>query len=74
MDGGIIGMEIYRFETRLFMIMETGEDFSFEKKAAADAANPVVQQWETLMWNYQQPLKNSIKGEKWMLMSKIFEL
>jgi len=74
LDGGIIGMEIYRFETRLFMIMETGEDFSFEKKAAADAANPVVQQWETLMWNYQQPLKNSIKGEKWMLMSKIFEL
>jgi hypothetical protein len=26
-DGGIEGMEIYRLENRLFMIMETGEGF-----------------------------------------------
>jgi L-rhamnose mutarotase len=74
LDAGITAMEIYRFDTRLFMIMETGDSFSFEKKAAADAANPKVQEWETLMWNYQQPLKKALKGEKWMLMDKIFEL
>src|SRR5829696_326983 len=73
-DSGIENMEIYRFGTRLFMIMETNEDFSFEKKAEADRRNPKVQEWEKLMWNYQQPLENAKAGEKWMLMNKIFEL
>jgi L-rhamnose mutarotase len=73
-DSGIIGMEIYRNDTRLFMIMEVNDSFSFEKKAQMDAANAKVQEWENLMWNYQQPLKNALKGEKWMLMKKIFEM
>ena|ERR1700758_5190832 len=74
LGAGITAMEIYRFDTRLFMIMETGDNFSFEKKAAMDAANAKVQEWETLMWNYQQPLKNAKKSEKWVLMNKIFQL
>lgn len=71
---GITNMEIYRHDNRLFMIMETDDSFSFEKKAEMDAANPKVQEWENLMWNYQQPLKNAAKGEKWVLMKKIFQL
>jgi L-rhamnose mutarotase len=71
---GITNMEIYRYNTRLFMIMETDETFSFERKAAMDAANAKVQEWESLMWKYQQPLKNAAKGEKWVLMDKIFQL
>lgn len=31
-EAGIISMEIYRIMNRLFMIMETTDDFSFEKK------------------------------------------
>jgi L-rhamnose mutarotase len=73
-DSGITNMEIYRFDTRLFMIMETDDSFSFEKKAEMDAANSKVQEWENLMWNYQEPLKKALKGEKWVLMNKIFEL
>ena len=71
---GITSMEIFRYDTRLFMIMVTDETFTFEKKAAMDAANPKVQEWETLMWKFQQPLKTSVKGEKWVLLDKIFEL
>lgn len=71
---GITHMEIYRLDNRLFMIMETDDSFSFTQKAAMDAANPKVQEWEMLMWKYQEPLKNAAKGEKWMLMNKIFEL
>ncbi len=56
------------------MILEANESFSFEAKAAADAANPVVQEWETLMWNYQQALPGAKPGEKWVLMQKIFSL
>lgn len=71
---GILDMEIYRFGTRLCMIMETEENFSFERKAALDAANPEVARWEELMWNYQQPLEGAAPGEKWVLMDKIFDL
>ena len=31
-DSGILNMEIYRTGNRMFMIMETVPDFSFEKK------------------------------------------
>lgn len=73
-NSGITNMEIYRVGNRLFMIMETTADFSFEEKAAADAANPKVQEWENLMWTYQQALPMAKAGEKWMLMKQIFEL
>mgnify|MGYP002403618602 CR=1 FL=1 len=71
---GIEVLEIYRTGNRMFMIIEAGPDFSWEKKAAMDAANPVVQQWETLMWKFQQALPWAKEGEKWVLMEKIFEM
>ena len=73
-DAGVTNLEIYRIGTRLFMILEATEDFSFEKKAAMDAANPEVQAWETLMWRFQKPLKEAQAGEKWLLMRPIFKL
>jgi L-rhamnose mutarotase len=74
LDAGILQMEIYRFENRLFMNMEVGEDFSFEKKSAMDAANEKVQEWEQLMWKYQAAIPGAKPGEKWVMMTKIFEL
>jgi L-rhamnose mutarotase len=74
LDSGIASMEIYRFDNRLFMIMETDDTFSFDRKAAMDAGNQKVQEWETLMWKFQQPLKNAKPGEKWVLMEEIFKL
>jgi L-rhamnose mutarotase len=74
LDSGITNMEIYRFDSHLFMIMETDNSFTFERKAAMDTNNPKVQEWETLMWKFQQPLKNAKPGEKWVLMDRIFGL
>jgi L-rhamnose mutarotase len=71
---GIEKMEIYRTGNRLFMIMEVNDTFSFEAKGAADMANPKVQEWEQLMWKYQQALPHAKPGEKWLLMDKIFQL
>lgn len=73
-DADIHVMDIYRVSNRLFMIMEAGDDFSFEKKAAMDASNDIVVQWEKLLWDYQQALPNANPGEKWVLMNKIFSL
>ena len=73
-DSGIQQMEIYRIENRLFMIVEANDDFSFETKALQDNSIPKVNEWEELMWKYQQALPTSQPGEKWMLMKKIFQL
>jgi L-rhamnose mutarotase len=39
-----------------------------------DEQNSKVEEWEQLMWRYQQALPKSKKGEKWKLMNKIFQL
>lgn len=72
-EAGIRSMEIYRYANRLFMTMETTDEFDFAKKAESDAQNPVVQEWETLMWKYQQALPGAAEGEKWKPMDKIFD-
>jgi L-rhamnose mutarotase len=73
-SSGILHLEIYRLSNRLFMIMETKEEFSFEEKALMDSKNEMVQQWEKLMWEYQQALPCAKPGEKWILMDKIFSI
>ncbi|NLR57446.1 L-rhamnose mutarotase [Chitinophaga polysaccharea] len=74
LDAGIVEMEIYRTGNRLMMIMETNELYNEVAKAASDAANPKVQEWEQLMWKFQQPLPWAKEGEKWILMEQIFQL
>lgn len=71
---GVLSMQIYLTGNRLFMIMETDETFSFERKAAMDAANPAVRRWEDLMWRFQQALPDSEPGVKWRPMELIFQL
>ena len=73
-DSGVVNLEIYRIENRLFMILEANENFSFEKKKQMDNDNPKVREWETLMWKYQQALPMAQHGEKWILMNKVFQL
>jgi L-rhamnose mutarotase len=73
-SSGIVDMQIYLLGNRLFMIMEAEDSFSFEAKAAADAANPTVQRWEELMWKFQQALPQAKPGEKWIRIEKIFSL
>jgi L-rhamnose mutarotase len=73
-DSGIEQMQIYRFGNRLFMIMEVNDDFSFEKKSLSDSNNEKVQEWEKLMWKFQQAVEGAGKNEKWVRMEKIFEL
>jgi L-rhamnose mutarotase len=73
-DSGIEDMEIYLLGTRMFMVMEVNEKFSFEAKAKADHDNPKVLEWEEFMWKFQEPLPGARPGEKWLLMDRIFKL
>ena len=74
LDAEILDMQIYRTGNRLFMIMETSDHFDADKKAAMDTLNPKVQEWEQLMWLFQQPLPWAKDGEKWVIMKQIFKL
>lgn len=73
-DAGVLDMQIYRMGSRLFMIMETADDFTMERKVAMDAANPKVIEWETLMGSYQQVDDAGDPTQRWQLMDKIFQL
>ena len=74
LDSGILLMEIYCVGNRLFMITDVNEDFSLDKRASNDSSNRKVQEWEDLMWKYQQKLPFAKKGEKWVLMDQIYKL
>ncbi|HUQ12242.1 MAG TPA: L-rhamnose mutarotase [Steroidobacteraceae bacterium] len=71
---GIREMEIFRIGDRLFMVIDADDTFSPTDKAAADARNPRVQEWEKLMWRFQKPLPQAKPGEKWLPAARIFAL
>ncbi|MEI6866504.1 L-rhamnose mutarotase [Flavicella sp.] len=73
-DAGVVNLEIYLTGNRMFMIMEVHENFDPVKKAKMDADNPKVQEWEKLMWNYQQELPWAKDGEKWIPLEQVFKL
>lgn len=71
---GVLDLDIFRAGNRLVLVMEVGESYSAERKAASDAADPRVQEWEALMWRFQQALPFARPGEKWVAMQQIFSL
>jgi L-rhamnose mutarotase len=73
-DAGIIDMEIYLTGNRMFMIIEVDKTFDPIRKNEMDANNLKVQEWEKLMWNFQQQIPWAKKGEKWVKLEKIFKL
>ena len=73
-DAGIVDMQIHLTGNRMFMIMDVDETFDPNKKTEMDANNPKVQEWEQLMWKYQQGLPWAKEGEKWIEMEQIFQL
>jgi L-rhamnose mutarotase len=71
---GIIDMEIYHVADRLFMIMETTEDFDPNSIALNSKEQEAEDDWQALMWKFQKPLKIAREGEKWVNMTKIYDL
>lgn len=73
-NAGVLDMQLYRLGNRLFMIMDTSDSFTLEQKAAMDAGNPRVMEWETLMGKYQEVDEAGDPTRRWQLMENIFHL
>lgn len=73
-DAGVVDMQIFELGGRLFMIMDTEDGFSFERKARMDRENPRVQEWEALMAKFQDVGVEADPSAKWRRMDKIFQL
>jgi L-rhamnose mutarotase len=74
LDAGVLEMEIYLLGTRMFMIMDVDDRFSLSAKAAADAANAKIQEWEAIMHGLQQQLPEARPDQWWMVMDRVFDL
>lgn len=71
---GILEMEIYHIETRLFMIVETPLDFEWDCAFEKLAQLPRQAEWEEYMSVFQQADAGATSSEKWQLMDRIFYL
>lgn len=71
---GILEMEIYIIDTRLFMIVETPLDFDWERAMKELATLPRQAEWEEYMAIFQISKPGATSAEKWRLMDRIFYL
>jgi L-rhamnose mutarotase len=71
---GVLDMQIWQIENRLFMIMDTRDDYDPAVANEIALSEPKNVEWETLMSQFQQSLPSSAADEKWVEMTKIFDL
>ena len=71
---GILEMEIYLVDTRLFMIVETPLDFEWDSAMERLSKLPRQQEWEDYMSEFQKASPGSSSNEKWRMMERIFHL
>lgn len=69
---GILDMQIYRYGRSLFMIMDTIDDFNFDRDMARLATLPRQAEWEAYVAQFQGCNPNAASSEKWQLMERIF--
>ncbi len=70
---GILSMQIYRRGRSLFMIMDTVDNFDFERDMERLATLPRQAEWEAYVAQFQGAKANARSDEKWQLMEKIFD-
>jgi len=71
---GITDMEIYIHGNRLFMIMEAVPDFEHDKAIQELADKPRQSEWEAFVSRFQKTSSDSVAGEKWQLMERIYKM
>ncbi len=71
---GILEMEIYILDNRLFMICEVPENFDFASAMEKLATLPRQQEWEDYVARFQKCKSGDTSSQKWQLMDRMFYL
>lgn len=71
---GILQMEIYVFENKAFMIVETPVDFNWDEAFGRLATYERQAEWENFVARFQKGGTGKRSEEKWQLMERIFSL
>ncbi|HUI25381.1 MAG TPA: L-rhamnose mutarotase [Candidatus Kryptonia bacterium] len=72
---GITQMRIWRLGRRLFMLMETVDDFDPERDFARYMeSDPRIREWQSLMETFQEPVPEAKPGEWWADMDLVYAL
>lgn len=71
---GILDMQIYVYANRLFMIVDTVDEFDWIRDNERLSKLPRQAEWEAYMSRFQGSDPNASSTDKWKLMTKIFEL
>ena len=71
---GILEMEIYIHENRLFMIVEMPAELEWEDAMRRMASMPKQKEWEALTAKFQQASATATSDEKWKPMRRIFKV
>lgn len=69
---GIVDMQIWRNGRQLYMIMDTVDDFDFERDMARLATLPRQAEWEAYVAQFQGCSPDARSDEKWKRMERIF--
>ena len=70
-DAGIRRVFIYRIKCRLFMFMETVDDFDSNRDLYKYRSDPKCAQWDDLMRTFQTHVPEAEPGTTWVQMQEI---
>ena len=70
---GILSMEIYAKGNVLFMVVDTVDEFDWEKDMERLSQMPRQAEWEAYVSKFQGCDPEATSAEKWQLMTKIFD-
>ena len=72
---GVTRMDIYLLGNRLFMAIETVDDFDPARDFPRYLdLHPRCREWDELMRNFQEPVPEAQPDEWWATMERVFEL
>ena len=72
---GVLKMKIFLLETRMFMYLETGDDFEPERdfQRYTDASSR-AREWDRLMRGFQVQAPGAGRDEWWAGMEEVFDI
>lgn len=68
---GVLRVFIYRIERRLFLFLETKDDFDPKTAGEIQLADPKAREWDELMRTFQTNVPEAEGGTTWVEMKEI---